>query len=131
MYGYPYQNNYQNPYQMSSFPQSTTRPVFPPFPGRVVPSMDQITPGEVPTDGSVGWFPLQDGSAVIAKQWQQDGSISTTRYVPEATPAAPTQDPLEVINDRISQLFELVEDISDNMPRGTRRTTRPKAAQDE
>lgn len=121
----PYPQYPQYPYQ----PQQTYQPMpqtavsnqsrtFPPITGRVVNSLDEITVQEVPTDGTVAWFPSADGSCVYGKRWTPDGNIMTMRFVPEAVDAAPSQpDPFQVINARIDELVELVEDISDNMPR--------------
>lgn len=121
----PYPQYPQYPYQ----PQQTYQPLpqtavsnqsrtFPPITGRVVNSLDEVTVQEVPTDGTVAWFPSADGSCVYGKRWTPDGNIMTMRFVPEAVDAAPSQpDPFQLINARIDELVELVEDISDNMPR--------------
>ena len=93
--------------------------------GRVVNSLDEITVQEIPTDGTVAWFPSADGSCIYGKRWTPDGNITTMRFVPEAVDAPPSQpDPFQVINDRISELFQLVEEIKDDMPMTveTRRT---------
>ena len=57
--------------------------------GRPVSSVAEIGVGDVPTDGTTGWFPAHDGSCVWAKRWNANGSITTTRYV---------QEPMEVPN---------------------------------
>ena len=123
----PYPQYPQYPYQ----PQQTYQPMpqtivsnqsrtFPPITGRIVNSLDEITVQEVPTDGTVAWFPSADGSCVYGKRWTPDGNIKTMRFVPEAAEAAPSQqDPFKVINARIDELVDLVEDISDNMSRHT------------
>ncbi len=43
--------------------------------GRVVSQEADITPQEVPMDGSFSWFPMADGSAVIGKRWNSDGTM--------------------------------------------------------
>ena len=99
--------------------------VFPPITGRTVNSLDEITVQEVPTDGTIAWFPSADGSCVYAKRWTPDGNITTMRFVPETAELAPTQpDPFQIINDRMDELFGLVEEIRDDMPRSveTKRT---------
>lgn len=112
-------------YQQLMFPQYPQyQPVFQPqtprpqsIQGRTVGSLDEIQVQEVPTDGTVAWFPATDGSCVYGKRWTPDGNITTMRFVPEAQePQAPKPDPLQVINDRISELFELVEDLGDRLP---------------
>lgn len=121
----PYQP-YQQPYQ-----QMPTR-IVPQIAGRVVNSLDDITVQEVPTDGTVALFPSADGSCVYSKRWTPDGNISTVRFVPEASEAQPKQpSQLDIINSRISELFDVIERIEDRLPYDveTKRaaTTRRKA----
>lgn len=117
---------YQQPQPFQPMPQTQAQPKpFSPITGRVVNSLDEITVQEVPTDGTVAWFPSADGSCIYGKRWTPDGNITTMRFVPEAADTAPSQpDPFQVINDRISELFQLVEEIKDDMPMTveTRRT---------
>lgn len=110
---------YQQPQPFQPIPQVQAQPKsFAPITGRIVNSLDEITVQEVPTDGTVAWFPSADGSCVYGKRWTPDGNITTMRFVPEAADAAPSQpDPFQLINARIDELVDLVEDISDNMPR--------------
>lgn len=98
------------------------RPPYPPTPtrtapqisGRVVNSLDDITVQEVPTDGTVALFPSADGACVYSKRWTPDGNILTMRFVPEAQEVQPQQpSTLDVINDRISELFDDVEQLGD------------------
>lgn len=70
--------------------------------GRLVSSASDVGIGEVPTDGSRGWFPAHDGSCVWAKRWNANGTIETTRYVPEA--ADEPVDELAVLKERVAAL---------------------------
>lgn len=106
----PYQP-YQPPYQ------PTPTRTMPQISGRVVNSLDDITVQEVPTDGTVALFPSADGTCVYSKRWTPDGNISTMRFVPEVQETQPQQpSPLDVINDRISELFDVVERIEERLP---------------
>lgn len=50
--------------------------------GRLVFSPDQITPQEIPTDGTPAIFPLDDRSAIYVKSIKPDGSgFAEYRYV--------------------------------------------------
>lgn len=125
----PVQQAYQ-PYQQP-YPQMPTRMV-PQISGRVVNSLDDITVQEVPTDGTVALFPAADGSCVYSKRWTPDGNILTMRFVPEASDDQPKQpSQLDIIDNRISELFDVVERIEDRLPYDveTKRTatTRRKA----
>ena len=106
----PYQP-YQQPYQ-----QMPTR-IAPQIAGRVVNSVDDITVQEVPTDGTVALFPSADGSCIYWMRWTPDGNIFTMRFVPEAQEAQPKQPSrLDVIDNRISELFDAVERIEERLP---------------
>lgn len=48
--------------------------------GKQVESMDVVKVLEYPLDGSVSYFPLIDGSAIITKQLQNDGTSKTLIY---------------------------------------------------
>ncbi len=110
----PVQQPYQ-PYQ-PQYQQIPARMV-PQVSGRVVNSLDDITVQEVPTDGTVALFPSADGTCIYSKRWTPDGNISTMRFAPEAQEAQPQQpSPLDVINDRISELFDVVERIEERLP---------------
>lgn len=42
--------------------------------GRLVRGVEDIAPNEVPMDGSYGFFPVADGSAIYVSRWAPDGS---------------------------------------------------------
>lgn len=85
-----------NPYQYGQQPQMPQRQFFPQQPpsliGKMVSAQTDIMPGDVPMNGNPCFFPMQDGSAIFAKVWNSDGTISTMKFVPEApAPKEPTQ----------------------------------------
>lgn len=94
-YGYnPYQTYLpQSPWQGPqpyTQPQTAQLPVQqvqtqanPPLVGHIVTANDQIPVSEVPQNGTPAYFPMQDGSSILAKSWQPDGTIATVRYIPE------------------------------------------------
>ena len=105
----PYQP-YQQPYQ-----KMPTR-IMPQISGRVVNSLDDITVQEVPTDGTVALFPSADGKCIYSKRWTPDGNILTMRFVLEVSEAQPKQpSQLDIIDNRISELFDAVERIEDRL----------------
>ena len=77
---YPVTYPTQMPQQV---PQQTTQPQIP-LPqnlgGRIVNSAEEITPNEVPMNGSVSYFPLKDGKRIIGKKWNSDGTIDTVEF---------------------------------------------------
>ena len=50
--------------------------------GKQVESVEVVKATEVPFDGSVSYFPLSDGSAIITKKIQQDGTSKMVVYKP-------------------------------------------------
>lgn len=86
------------------------RPSMAMIPGRPIANADEITPQEVPMDGSVSLFPQQDYSCIYAKTWTKEGTIATMKFVPEQPQAATEQkSPLEERLDRIDQKLEALD----------------------
>ena len=108
---YPYQQ--PQPMGYPTFPQY--QPVQPPRPagiaGRTVGSTSEITVQDVPTDGSMAWFPMADGSAVIGKRWTPDGSIATVRYVAEAHDNT-SPDPITSLDSKVSEVLSILRSFS-------------------
>lgn len=67
--------------------------------GRIVSSLGEIGVCDVPTDGSMGWFPSHDGTCVWGKRWNPNGSIETVQYLPQ---------PVERKDDGLSELLQRV-----------------------
>lgn len=98
--------------------------------GKSVDSIDVVKAMDIPLDGSISYFPLTDGSAIVSKQLLQDGSSKTIIYKPinekEVTniPKYITEEELEekiknVNNDNIKNdikdLKRKVEDLSEDI----------------
>lgn len=50
--------------------------------GKSVDSIDVVKAMDIPLDGTISFFPLTDGSAIVTKQLQADGSSKTVIYRP-------------------------------------------------
>ena len=50
--------------------------------GKVVDSLEVVKATDIPYDGSISYFPLTDGSAIVTKQLQQDGTSKIIIYKP-------------------------------------------------
>lgn len=84
-YGYnPYQQPMvQQPQQQTYQPIQPMQPIQPVgLQGKSVDSIDVVKAMDIPLDGSVSYFPLTDGSAIVSKQLQQDGTSKTIIYKP-------------------------------------------------
>lgn len=53
------------------------------MPGRYVSSESEITPQDVPMDGSMALFPAKDGSCIYARSLDSNFNMRSVRYVPE------------------------------------------------
>lgn len=132
MYQYPYQlalqpmPQYQQAYQ-PQMPQYQQKQ-FSPITGRIVSNAEEITVQEVPTDGSIAWFPSADGSCVYGKRWTPDGNITTLRFVPEAVePELQKFDPIAELNGKVDQALGMLAAMQ---PQG-RSNRRSKAVSDD
>ena len=87
----------QNPYMNQFYGNQPVQPVQPVKPqptevqmpfktislqGKTVDSVDVVKAMDIPLDGSVSYFPIIDGSAIVTKQLLQDGTSKTTIYKP-------------------------------------------------
>lgn len=84
-YNNPYYNYNQQPQQMQQPRQNQS--MYKPqnsigLQGKVVDSLDVVKATDIPYDGSVSYFPLTDGTAIITKQLQQDGTSKVVIYKP-------------------------------------------------
>lgn len=50
------------------------------LPGRFINSEADITPGEIPMDGSISFFCTNDLGRIIIKQWNAQGTLDTMSY---------------------------------------------------
>ena len=50
--------------------------------GKLVDSIDVVKAIDIPLDGSISYFPIVDGSLIVTKQLQKDGTSRTVIYKP-------------------------------------------------
>lgn len=131
MYGNPYFNPQQRfqpiginnnsmptqPY-MSQMPQPTSTIG---LLGKSVESLDVVKAMDIPLDGSISYFPLTDGSAIVSKQLQSDGTSKMVIYKPteedkKELPRYVTFEELEsAINDFDFSDLQDLQDIKDDI----------------
>lgn len=108
----PYTSPLQNPMQNSPLQNRQF------LNGKSVDSIDVVKAMDIPLDGSISYFPIADGSAIVTKQLQTDGTSKTIIYRPvneekKDTPAYVTMSELE---KTISELdFSDIEDVKDEL----------------
>lgn len=85
--------------------------------GKQVDSLDVVKATDVPFDGSISYFPLTDGSAIVTKQLQNDGTSKLVVFKPVDTQKEEirylTQDDLKIaLNDlNLDKLDEFEEEL--------------------
>ena len=101
--------------------------------GRMVAAVEQIAANDVPMDGSVAFFPMQDMSAIVAKQWDANGTIRKTVYKPFNEQMADSSsddkkieiglsdDATKAITDKLDCLFGKMEELEDKLSVQTQR----------
>lgn len=86
--------------------------------GKSVDNIDVVKATDIPLDGSISYFPLTDGSAIVSKQLQNDGTSKITIYKPtkEENNQAIQFATLEDIQDAISELdLSDIQDLKDDI----------------
>lgn len=96
---YPYYQRQEN-YQPMQFRQGLQ--------GKTVDNMDVVKAIDIPLDGSISYYPLADGTAILSKQLQQDGTSRIIVYRPEEQKQIKyvTEKDLNVVKEELNTLKE-------------------------
>lgn len=119
-YGYnPYgkyipQQPIQQPIQQELFNTVQTRSG---LQGKQVESIDVVKAIDIPLDGSISYFPLTDGTGIVTKQLQTDGTskINIYKLTQEKDIKQPKYVTIEELDKKFNQidLTDLEDDIKD------------------
>lgn len=84
--------------------------------GKSVDSIEVVKAMDIPLDGSISYFPLTDGSAIVTKKLQADGTSKTIIYKPVEESKGDTKflvmEDLETIINDINDMKDLKEQFS-------------------
>ena len=84
--------------------------------GKQVDSLEVVKAIDIPLDGSVSYFPLANGSAIVTKQLQQDGTSKITIYEPKTQKEDMKFATIEDIDKRIEKIdFSEIDDLKDDL----------------
>lgn len=86
--------------------------------GKSVASIEIVKAMDIPLDGSTSYFPITDGSAIVTKQLQNDGTSKTIIYKPvqEEKKEAPKYVTIEELKKEISKIdLTEVDDLRDEL----------------
>ena len=107
----PMMTTYQQPIQLTK-PSSLL--------GKVVDNIEVVRATDIPLDGSTSYFPLSDGSSIVTKQLQNDGTSKIVVYKPiqedkkDAIQFATLEDIENAINDLdLSDIQDLRDDVKE------------------
>lgn len=105
-----YNQQYQQPMQMQKISGLL---------GKSVDNIDVVKAMDIPLDGSISYFPLTDGSAIVSKQLQSDGTSKIVVYKPsneekkEQIKYATFEDIQKAINEIDFNDIQEIQDIID------------------
>ena len=118
-------NSYnQNPYFNPYFNTQPQQPISPMkynaggLQGKSIDNLEVVKAMDIPLDGSISYFPLVDGTAIVTKQLQQDGTSKITIFKPiEAEEATSVKyATIEDIENRINNIkFPDVKPLQDEI----------------
>lgn len=112
------QTNYQQPIYQPMYQVPISQPTSSGLQGKIVDSIETAKNQDIQLDGSISYFALTDGSAIVSKQLQADGTSKTTIYRPIndeniELPKYATLDDIkkEIKNIDLSEIDDLKEEI--------------------
>lgn len=78
----PYQQRMLMDNQIGHQPTNNYQQQVPMLQGKQVESVDIVRSIEIPLDGTISYFPVADGTAIVTKQLQTDGTSKITIFKP-------------------------------------------------
>lgn len=102
------QPNLSQPYIPTVSPMQQTNIL-----GKVVDSLDVVKAIDIPLDGSISYFPLTNGSAIVTKQLQPNGMSKITLYKPviEKEETVDKNEDFDKLKEDLDNLRKEFEDI--------------------
>ena len=84
--------------------------------GKQVDSLEVVKAIDIPLDGSISYFPLANGSAIVTKQLQQDGTSKITIYEPKTQKDDIKFATIEDIDKKLEKLdFSEIDDLKEEI----------------
>lgn len=115
-YGMPTSNQYIGQPMAQSFQPITNSHT---LQGKIADSIDVVKALDFPMDGTISYFPIANGSAIVTKQLQNDGTSKTIIYKPiedtkEELPKYATVDDIDKVREELYELKKSIRDMRDN-----------------
>lgn len=84
--------------------------------GKQVDSLEVVKAIDIPLDGSISYFPLANGSAIVTKQLQQDGTSKITIYEPKTQKEDVKFATIDDVDKKLEKLdFSEIDDLKDEL----------------
>ena len=110
------QTNMPQPMEMPMAQQTIPQMAINRLNGKQVDSIEVVKATDISLDGSVNYFPLIDGSAIITKQLMKDGTSKLTIYEPKTQKEDMKFATIEDIDKRLEKLdFSEIDDLKDDL----------------
>ena len=110
------QANMPQPMEMPMAQQTMPQMALNRLNGKQVDSIEVVKATDISLDGSVNYFPLIDGSAIITKQLMKDGTSKLTIYEPKTQKEDMKFATIEDIDKRLEKLdFSEIDDLKDDL----------------
>ena len=78
--------------------------------GKSVDSIEVVKATDIPLDYSVSYFPLTDGSAIVTKQLQQDG---TEEQLDDALKKINLKDDIKSLKKQVKNILHDIDDLKE------------------
>lgn len=110
------QTNIPQPMEMPMPQQTMPQMAINRLNGKQVDSIEVVKATDISLDGSVNYFPLIDGSAIITKQLMKDGTSKITIYEPKIEKENIKYATIDDIDKKIEKLdFSEIDDLKDDL----------------
>ena len=110
------QTNMPQPMEMSIPQQTMPQMAINRLNGKQVDSIEVVKATDISLDGSVNYFPLIDGSAIITKQLMKDGTSKITIYEPKVEKENIKYATIDDIDKKIEKLdFSEIDDLKEEI----------------
>ena len=115
----PYNQQYTNPYQQQpdaqqmqpNYQQAPVPQQIKGINGRVIGNVNEVTPNEVPMDGNISLFPMNDYSCIYAKMWNTDGTIQTIKFIPVVDNVQEAPQAKQLTDEHYNNIVERLDKI--------------------
>ena len=86
--------------------------------GKSVDSIDVVKAMDINLDGSISYFPLTDGTAIVTKQLQMDGTSKVVIYEPVKAQSEQQEQPKYLTAEELNQQIKIISEDNNNLKAG-------------